>query len=253
MKNTPFHSEHSRSSANQKPERKYRRPIPVDSTRKRAYREKKSSGISPIFASIKNFFHFTHVSFGRIIGGFLIFFVIGCLLLWGFFLRDAPGIKGVENPDHFIESTVFYDKNGGELYRFSEHGKRTYVEYDKISQSIKDAIIAAEDQGFFENPGIDIFGLFRAGINYALGRSSKIQGTSTLSQQLIKNTLLSNERSLKRKVQEAYLAYRLNQEYDKEKILEMYLNAIEFGHGANGIEQAALTFFGKSAKDVGPL
>lgn len=90
----------------------------------------------------------------------------------------------------------------------------------------------------------------RAGLNYVTGRSSHIQGTSTLSQQLIKNTLLTNERSLKRKIQEAYLAYRLNQEYSKEKILEMYLNIIEFGQGAIGVEQASLTFFGKHAKDV---
>lgn len=90
----------------------------------------------------------------------------------------------------------------------------------------------------------------RAGINYALGRDSQIRATSTLSQQLIKNTLLTNERSLKRKIQEAYLAYQLNRTYSKEKILEMYLNAIEFGHNANGIEQASRTFFGKSAKDV---
>ena len=95
-------------------------------------------------------------------------------------------------------------------------------------------------------------GIIRAVVS-AGGSSGQIKGTSTLSQQLIKNTLLSNERTFKRKVQEAYLAYQLNRSYSKEKILEMYLNAIEFGHGANGVEQASLTFFGKSAKDVGPL
>ncbi len=93
----------------------------------------------------------------------------------------------------------------------------------------------------------------RAGLNYITGKTSSVRGTSTLSQQLIKNTLLTNERSIKRKIQEAYLAYELNKRYSKEKILEMYLNAIEFGHNAIGVEQASKNFFGKSAKDVGPL
>lgn len=209
-----------------------------------SYRHREKDGVmSKIFSS-------SHLSLRRIIGAFLMLSVVGFLLVWGIFLRDLPDIKQVENPLHYKESTIFYDKYGGELYRFSENGKRTYVEYADISDSIKDAIVATEDSGFWENPGVDIFGLFRAGANYALGKSSQIKGTSTLSQQLIKNTLLTNERSLKRKIQEAYLAYRLNQEYSKEKILEMYLNAIEFGHGANGIEQASLTFFGKPAKDV---
>ncbi len=154
---------------------------------------------------------------------------------------------------YFNESTVIYDKNGNELYSYSDSGKRTYVPYEAISQSIKDALIATEDQRFFENPWVDIVGLIRAVGNYALGKSDRISATSTLSQQLIKITLLTNERSLKRKIQEGYLAYQLNQKYSKEKILEMYLNAIEFGHNAKGIEEASKTFFGKSASEVWPL
>lgn len=173
-------------------------------------------------------------------------------MIWGLFLNDLPNIRDIEN-GNFAESTVFYDAEGNEYFRYGENGKRIYVSYDQISQSIIDALISAEDQGFFENPGIDFLGLARAGFYYITGKRSQVQGTSTLSQQLIKNTLLTNERSIKRKIQEAYLAYQLNQTYSKEKILEMYLNLIEFGHGANGVEQASLTFFGKSAKDVGPL
>ena len=173
-------------------------------------------------------------------------------MIWGLFLNDLPNIRDIEN-GNFAESTVFYDAEGNEYFRYGENGKRIYVNYDQISQSIIDALVSAEDQGFFENPGIDFLGLARAGFYYITGKRSQVQGTSTLSQQLIKNTLLTNERSIKRKIQEAYLAYQLNQTYSKEKILEMYLNLIEFGHGANGVEQASLTFFGKSAKDVGPL
>ena len=86
-----------------------------------------------------------------------------------------------------------------------------------------------------------------------MGSNETVKGTSTISQQLIKNTLLTNERSIKRKVQEMYLSYQLNNTYSKEKILEMYFNAFSFGYNANGIEEASRTYFGKSAKEVGPL
>lgn len=176
--------------------------------------------------------------------------VIGIALIWGLVLRDLPDIRMIEQGNFFEENTVMYANDGTEFYSFASSGKRTYITYDDISPAIIDALISTEDQRFFENPGFDIFGLMRAGLNYAFGRDSQIRATSTLSQQLIKNTLLTNERSVKRKIQEAYLAYQLNQKYSKEKILEMYLNAIEFGHNANGVEQASKTFFGKSAKDV---
>ena len=90
-------------------------------------------------------------------------------------------------------------------------------------------------------------------MNYGLGRTTQIKGTSTLSQQLIRNTLISNERSVGRKIKEIYLSYQLNNAYSKEKILELYLNTISFGNNAFGIEEASHTYFGKSAKDVGLL
>lgn len=173
-------------------------------------------------------------------------------MIYGIFLQGLPDISEVKNPKNFQESTILYDADGNEIFRYSENGKRTYIGYENISQSIKDAIVATEDPTFFTNPGVDIFGIARAIVSSG-GNKNEIKGTSTLSQQLIKNTLLSNERTFKRKIREAYLAYKLNNTYTKEEILEMYLNAIEFGHGANGIEQASLTFFGKHAKDVGPL
>ena len=101
--------------------------------------------------------------------------------------------------------------------------------YDSISQSVKDAIISIEDQTFFENPGIDFLGLIRVAATHLTGgKFGRAGGASTISQQLIKNTLLTNEVSIKRKVQEAYLSYKMNNAYTKEKILEMYLNAIPF-------------------------
>lgn len=93
----------------------------------------------------------------------------------------------------------------------------------------------------------------RAGFNYISGKTDKIQGTSTISQQLIKNIFFTSERSTDRKVKEIYLSYELNNKYSKEKILELYLNKISFGNNAYGIEEAAKTYFGKSSKDVGIL
>lgn len=189
----------------------------------------------------------------RIFGVFLILGALGFFVLWATIIRTIPPLENLENGNYFRESSIIYDGSGQEIYNLFKDGKRTYVNYEDIAQVMKDAIISTEDRTFFENPGIDIKGLFRAGLNYALGKTDVVKGTSTLSQQLISVTLLSKERSIKRKVQEAYLSYKLNKEYSKEKILEMYLNAISFGSNANGIEQASRTFFGKSASELGPL
>jgi penicillin-binding protein 1A len=148
---------------------------------------------------------------------------------------------------------VIYDKDGKPIYTLFTDGKRTYSQYADISDAIKNAIVSTEDKTFFENPGIDLKWLVRAGYNYISGKTDRIKGTSTLSQQLISITLLSKERSIKRKVQEAYLSYELNKNYSKEKILEMYLNTISYGSNANGVEEASKTYFWKSAKEVGPL
>jgi penicillin-binding protein 1A len=189
----------------------------------------------------------------RSIGILLALGVIGIFFLWAIYLRTIPSIESLASGGFFRESTVIYDTNGNEIYSLFKDGKRTYIWYDAISPSIIDAIISTEDRTFFTNPGVDLKWLARAWVKYLIGSNDGIKGTSTISQQLIKNTLLSNERSLKRKIQEAYLSYKLNDQYSKEKILEMYLNAISYGYNANGIEQASRTFFGKNAKDVGPL
>lgn len=168
------------------------------------------------------------------------------------FLHSLPSIDTIEK-DALPESTVIYDRNGGELYKLYNEEKRTYVAYGSISQQMKDAIIAAEDKTFFENPGIDFKGLVRSVMNFVFGKTDRIQGTSTISQQLIKKTFLTDERSLERKIKEAYLSYSLNSRYSKEKILELYLNKISFGNNAYGVEEASKTYFGKSAKDVGIL
>jgi penicillin-binding protein 1A len=173
--------------------------------------------------------------------------------IWFVYLRSLPSIENLVRGDYFKESTIIYDKNWWEIYSLYKDWKRTYINYNEISDSIKDAIISTEDGTFFENPGIDIKWLVRALLNYITWTTDKIKWTSTISQQLVRNTLLTNKRSFERKIQEIYLSYKLNNTYTKEEILEMYLNAIAFWSNANGVEQASRTFFWKSAKDVWPL
>lgn len=186
--------------------------------------------------------------------GLLVFFVglFSVTIIAIYYLHDVPAISKIES-DVLPESSVIYDRNGGELYNLYNEEKRTYVPYDQISGHMRDAIISAEDKTFFENPGIDFKGLLRAGFNYIIGKTDKVQGTSTISQQLIKNVFFTSERSTDRKVKEIYLSYALNNKYSKEKILELYLNKISFGNNAYGIEEAAKTYFNKSSKDVGVL
>ena len=170
------------------------------------------------------------------------------------YLRTLPPISTIEKLT-FPESSVIRDRNGNELYSIfsGQEGRRTYVDISAISKPILEAIVATEDKTFQENGGVDFKGLVRSGWNYITGKTAQIQGTSTISQQLIKNTFLSNERSIDRKAKEIYLSYELNTKYSKDKILELYLNKISFGNNASGIEEAAKTYFGKSAKDVGIL
>lgn len=190
-------------------------------------------------------------------GGVAALAAIGVLLLgWAFvygkYIMGLPDIRSIET-DRLAESSVFYDRNGLELYRAFSSEKRQYVPYAQISENMVRAIVSAEDKTFFTNPGIDLLGLVRAVGNYVIGKDSQVRGTSTISQQLMKQWYLSNDRSLDRKVKEAYLSWRLNQAYTKEKILELYLNKISFGSNAFGVEQASKTFFGKDVKDVGVL
>lgn len=170
------------------------------------------------------------------------------------YLRTLPSIDQIEGLS-LPESSVIRDRNGNELYSIfsGTDGKRTYVPFPQISQDIRDAVVSTEDKTFFENQGVDLRGLVRSVANYVTGKTDRIQGTSTISQQLIKVSFLSNERSLPRKIKEGYLSFRLNSEYSKEKILELYLNRISFGNNASGIEEAAKTYFGKSANEVGVL
>ena len=146
------------------------------------------------------------------------------------------------------QTSEIYDRKWNLLYSVFKE-KRTYVPFDKISKNMINAIVAWEDKRFWTNPWFDLIWLLRAAGTSILTWHTP-GGTSTISQQLIKNTFLTNERSYERKIKEIYLSYKMTNEFDKKTIVEMYLNKISFGNNAYWIEQAARTYFGKSAKDL---
>lgn len=167
------------------------------------------------------------------------------IIIYAKYIASLPSVTELENLD-ISESSTIYDKDWNELYKVYKE-KRTYIPYEKISENIIHAIVAWEDQSFFTNKWVDFYRMTWAVVYYIIGKADRIKWTSTISQQLIRNTIIKNEDSLERKVKEIYLSYKMNKELSKEKILELYLNKIFYWSNAYGIEQAAQTFFGKSA------
>ena len=127
-----------------------------------------------------------------------------------------------------------------------------FIPYEAIPERVVNAFLSAEDKNFFRHPGIDAKGILRAVIKNIknIYQNKRLEGASTITQQVAKNFLLTNEVSLKRKVKEAILAFRIERAYTKERILELYLNQIYLGQGAYGIAAASLEYFDKSIKKL---
>lgn len=163
--------------------------------------------------------------------------------------RDLP------DPNSLItrsvqQSTKIYDRTGEHLlYEIHGDERRTLVKIENIPDSMQKAAIAIEDRLFYEHNGIYWRGMVRAVIMSVL-KGQKLQGTSTLTQQLVRNAILTTERSYTRKLKEIILSLQIEQKYSKQEILQMYLNEIPFGSNLYGVESAAQTYFGKSAKDL---
>ena len=147
------------------------------------------------------------------------------------------------------ESTIVFDADGNRVGTIQSERERKYTPLSEIPQHVQDAFITAEDQRFYEHSGVDIRRIFGA-LWHDLKTMSLDQGASTITQQLIKLTHLSSEKTLSRKVQEAMLARKLERRMDKSSILEAYLNTVYFGSGAYGIGTAAETYFGKPASEL---
>jgi len=181
----------------------------------------------------------------------LAIFVAG-LFLASFF--TAIFSIGLPNPARLTiyeaaESTKVFDRNGVVLFDIYNEKKRTTVVFDDIPEIMKQATVAIEDKDFYHHGGFDIKGLLRGAILKPLtGRG--FQGGSTITQQFVKNAILSPTRNIARKIRELILAFELEQIYSKDKILELYLNEIPYGNSAYGVQAAAQTYFGKDISEV---
>lgn len=147
------------------------------------------------------------------------------------------------------QTSRVYDGNGALVQALSSSENRTVVPIERIPRYVQDAFIAAEDLRFYEHSGFDIVRMVGALINDIKSRSLR-EGASTITQQLVKLTHLTSEKTFARKFEEIYLAWQLEQDFSKDEILEMYLNYIYFGNGAYGIQAAAQTYFGVDVEDL---
>ena len=180
--------------------------------------------------------------------GFTLIIIGGvvALVLFTHYNRDLPDYSQLENYDPPM-ITRLYAGDGKLLAEYATE-KRVFVPLTAIPKRVQVAFLSAEDKNFYEHEGIDISGIARAIrdniINYGQGKS--LVGGSTITQQVVKNFLLTNEKSIERKIKEAILATRISRVYSKDKILELYLNEIYLGEGAYGVAAAAQKYFNKS-------
>src|SRR3990167_8622516 len=181
-----------------------------------------------------------------IAGGVALLFIIG---VFAYLAKDLPS-PGKISSRVVVESTKIYDRTGDKLL-YDIHGeeKRTVIPLAEIPDVVKYATIALEDQDFYEHHGIKFTSIARAAIKNLLDRGVQ-QGGSTITQQFIKNSVLSPERTFTRKIKEVILSLELEQKFSKDEILAMYLNEIPYGSNAYGVEAAAQTFFGKHAREL---
>lgn len=170
---------------------------------------------------------------------------IPVLFLW--FSRDLPE-PGRLVASKYKDATKIYDRRGVLLYSVYQDENRTYVKLSDIPKPLKEATISIEDRDFYKNQGFSPIAYLRVARNFLSGKG--LAGGSTISQQLVKNVLLTSERSLPRKIKELILSIQVNQKYSKDDILEMYLNNIPYGGTSIGVEAASEMYFGKKVNKL---
>ncbi len=191
--------------------------------------------------------------FGLLFAAGTVLFVVGIAatagLLWHF-SKDLPDYSQLQDYEPPVMTRV-HASDGSLLAEYARE-RRLYIPIQAVPKLVINAFLAAEDKNFYEHGGIDFTGVARAAFNYIqnYGSSRRPQGASTITQQVAKNFLLSNELSLTRKVKEALLALKIERTYSKDKILELYLNEIYLGLGAYGIAAASLVYFDKSVNEL---
>ncbi|OGH16827.1 MAG: hypothetical protein A3C22_00435 [Candidatus Levybacteria bacterium RIFCSPHIGHO2_02_FULL_37_10] len=177
----------------------------------------------------------------------LIFLSITFIAFYIYILKDLPSPTRLSQ-NSASKASQIYDRNGELLFTFYGSKNQTFVPLASIPLTVQQATIAIEDKDFYKHGPIDIRGIVRSTISIVFYKN--LQGGSTITQQLVKNSLLTPERTIMRKVKEILLSFATESLYSKEKILEMYLNQTPYGGTAWGIEAASQTFFGKHAKDL---
>lgn len=168
-------------------------------------------------------------------------------------LTDLPKLKRKDLRFKLAQSSKVYDSNGNLMHTLHQTENRTIVPLNRIPKHVREAVIAIEDERFFEHEGLDLRAVLRALVTNAQSGSIK-EGGSTITQQLVKNLIISPgeiaDRTLERKITEAALSRQLEEKLSKREILEAYLNTVYFGNGAYGVQEAANTYFGKTAKQL---
>ncbi len=187
--------------------------------------------------------------FVLITASFLLLFISAISVLW-VFSNNLPDYKFLTNYKAPVSSKVY--SGNGELVNDFSSEKRIFVPYSSIPNRIINSFLSAEDKNFFSHPGVDAKGVLRATINNVSNilMSKRLEGASTITQQVAKNFLLSNEVSLNRKIKEAILAFRIERALSKERILELYLNQIYLGQGTYGVAAASLEYFDKPITEL---
>ena len=184
---------------------------------------------------------------------FIIFVLVSLFFIFStfwYFSIGLPDYKKLSNYQPPISSRVY--SNDGKLIAEYALEKRLFIPFDSIPKKVINSFLSAEDKNFFNHPGVDAKGIIRAVLKNLknINENKRLEGASTITQQVAKNFLLTNEVSLNRKIKEAILAFRIERAYSKERILELYLNQIYLGQGTYGIAAASLEYFDKSVKDL---
>ena len=180
-------------------------------------------------------------------------FLAGIFLIFSafwYFSAGLPDYKRLSNYEPSVLSRVYTD-NGDLVGEFSIE-KRLFIPYEAVPEKVINSFLSAEDKNFFKHPGVDAKGVTRAVIKNVKNilSNKRLEGASTITQQVAKNFLLTNEVSLKRKIKEAILAFRIEKAFTKKRILELYLNEIYLGQGTYGVASASLEYFDKSVKEL---
>lgn len=184
----------------------------------------------------------------KLLGTAVLILFFFSLAMFAYYSKDLPDPNRL-NSRLVAESTKIYDRDGELLYDIFGETKRTLIDFEEMPQSIKDATVAIEDKDFYNHKGIDFSRIISSAV-YDVVTLSKAQGASTITQQFIKNALLTNEKKWSRKIKEIVLAIQIERKFSKEEILKLYLNEAPYGANIYGIESASQSFFQKPAAEL---